>query len=111
MINFLPNIAVTAHLGGFMTGLLLTALLFSGEKDRYRKHFLYAGIIYCFFLGVFFSRNMYIPYDQEYYLSDIRVLTREKELGLETYAYKMAEKLDKIYVDENRITEALKTEE
>ena len=108
-INFMPNISVSAHLGGYVCGLLTTMLLY-GAKQR-KKHYAFATVLFLFFTGITAYRNTAIPADQEYYASDARILGKVKNIGLESYAYHIAERLDTIYHEEGKVTYLLQLED
>jgi rhomboid protease GluP len=107
MINFLPGVSFSSHLGGFLTGLFLTALL-TQDTSGMKKHILTAGVLYFIFLGIFIPRSAYILQDEEYFLTDLRVLSAEKKFGLKRHAEKMAENLDVLYNNDGFLTESLK---
>ncbi len=96
MINFMPGIAVSAHLGGFLFGMVLTALFTEAEKKT-KIHMAVAAVALCGLSVFAITRRTDIRVDQVYLLSDYRILEKEKEFGFSSHAYHMAEKLDKIY--------------
>jgi hypothetical protein len=98
MINFMPGIAVSAHLGGFITGLILTAVLSEARHTKpFKVHFAISGCIYLFFLFFFVTRGFYIPDNQRFLGTDLAVLKMEKQAGLVNHAENMAKRLDLIY--------------
>lgn len=98
LINFIPRIAWQTHLGGFITGLILTALLERNEKTQgFRKHFAVAGLLFAISLGAGCYRNAYIQLDQRYYGTDQRVLQFYQQAGFQTHAQHMSRKLSEIY--------------
>ena len=107
LINFMPGVSVSGHIGGFLTGLFLTAVLSPGEKST-KFHYIAAAVLYCIFLGIFMSRSAYISQDQEYYMTDYRVLNAEKQMGFGAHAEKVAGRLDELYNNDGYLTEALK---
>ena len=109
MINFMPNVSVSAHIGGYVSGLLVTMLLF-GAKQR-RRHCALAIALFLFFTGITAYRNTGIPADQEYFASDARILNKVKNIGLESYAYHIAERLDTIYHENGKVTYLLQLED
>jgi rhomboid protease GluP len=110
MINFMPGIAVMAHLGGFLFGMVLTGL-FLPEADGLRIRMAISGIALCLVTGWFVFKANIIREDQVYLLSDYRVLKKEKEFGLGNHAMHMAEKLDQIYGTPETLTSLLEAEE
>ncbi len=96
MINFMPGVAVSAHLGGFIAGMIMTAFFLEMEKS-FKIRMGICGLVLCGVLGYYVTQNTAIRTDQVYLLSDYRILSMEKELGFSSHAYHMAEKLDKIY--------------
>ena len=107
LINLMPGIAVGAHIGGMITGMFMTAMLTEDIKGL-KKHFAAAGLAFVLILGWMAKQSAYIPSDRIYMLSDYRVLLKEKELGFEKHALRMAEKLADIYNDsDNTLYEEL----
>ncbi len=105
MINFMPGVAATAHVGGFFTGLLVTGAVLPFKEKKQSLHFRLAMIAMCFGMGYLVPRSAYIDSDHIYALSDIRVLRFEKEHGLRDHAAKIAQKLDTIYTEDYSIYE------
>ena len=103
MINFMPGIAVTAHAGGFITGMILTAL-FIDDAPVFRRNMLIAGLVFAGALGYFSYRGTMIREDQKYLLTDYHILAAEKKAGFEKHAYRMAVNLDKIYGEKDVLT-------
>lgn len=98
LINFIPGIAWQAHLGGFITGLILTAVMEKNEKtEGFRKHFAIAGLLFVLSLGIGCYRNATIPETQQYTGTDARILQYYDQAGFSTHAEHMARKLAKIY--------------
>lgn len=98
LINFVPGIAWQAHLGGFVTGLILSAVLEKNEKtEGFRKHFVIAGLLFALSLGFGSYRNAYIPETQRYTGTDARVLQFYEKAGFSSHAEHMVKKLGKIY--------------
>ncbi len=97
-INFMPGIAYMVHIGGFISGALLTLALDSSEMYRSMRVHAAAAFLIVFLFGIWYGvKNSYI-YEHERYLgTDLRILTAEKELGLGKYAENMAKKLDRVY--------------
>ena len=96
MINLMPGVSVSGHIGGFVTGFLLSGIL-CVPKETSKKHYAAAAVLLAGVLGVMCFRNAEIPSDQIYPGSDLRVLGQEKKMGFENHAYRIAERLDDIY--------------
>ncbi len=107
LINFMPGVSVSGHIGGFMAGLFLTVLLTEADKTV-RLHYFAAAVLYFIFIGILTGRNAYIAQDEEYYMTDLRVLSYEKDAGLSQHAENMAARLDDLYNNDGFLTEALK---
>lgn len=107
LISLMPGISMTAHFGGFITGLVLTGLL---DSKEYRKHFALAGLAFFLAIGYFCTRPQIIKKDERYIGTDINVLKRERDLGLRSHAYAMAEKLDRVYGSDGAIFSKIKEE-
>lgn len=105
MINFIPGIAVGAHIGGFFTGLLMTGMLLPLKDKRAKYHYALALVLLCGAMAWLMPKNTYIEAERVYALSDIRILRFEKEHGLEKHAAQMAANLDTIYTDSYYIYE------
>lgn len=96
MINFMPGVAVSAHLGGFIAGMIMTAFFIEVDRSFKIRMGVCAAVL-CGVLGYFVIQNSTIRTDQTYLLSDYRILSAEKQFGFSSHAYHMAVKLDKIY--------------
>lgn len=96
MISFMPGVALSAHLGGFLTGMILTGMFLKEEKQL-RIRMAVCLLVFSAAVGWFMHKGDYIREDQKYLLTDYRVLKKETDLGLGGYAYHMAQKLDNIY--------------
>jgi hypothetical protein len=96
MINFMPGVAVSEHLGGFIAGMIMTAFFIEVDRSFKIRMGVCAAVL-CGVLGYFVIQNSTIRTDQTYLLSDYRILSAEKQFGFSSHAYHMAVKLDKIY--------------
>lgn len=105
MINFMPGIAASAHIGGFFTGLLVTGAILPFQEKKISLHFRTAMIVFCFGMGFLIPRSAYIASDSIYALSDVRILRYEKEHGFAGHAARIAQKLDTIYTENYSIYE------
>ena len=97
MINFMPNIGVLAHLGGFVGGLLLgIALSPDLAASSLKRNSMISFIMLLILLG---ARIQYRPASiHEMYLgTDIKVLNMYSRYGLSAHAHRMAVRLDALY--------------
>lgn len=96
LINFLPNISVLGHLGGFISGVMLG--LFFTKKTTWlplRKHAIIAMTLLSIFL-VFFGITY--PKTEPYYIkTDEIVIKMAHDFGLNTYANNLEDSLIKYY--------------
>ena len=96
LINFLPNISVLGHLGGFISGVMLG--LFFTKKTTWlplRKHAIIAMTLLSIFL-VFFGITY--PKTEPYYIkTDEIVVKMAHDFGLNTYANNLEDSLIKYY--------------
>lgn len=106
MINFMPGIAYSAHLGGFLCGMIVTAFFLEIDKAFKIRMGVCAAVL-CAALGFAVVRSSTIRVDQMYLLSDFRILSQEKKMGFSSHAKHMAEKLDKIYDTDNALSAML----
>ncbi len=98
IINFLPGIAYMVHIGGFISGALLTIALDTSEKFKPMRIHAAAAFIIMLVFGIWYgTKNSYIYENERYLGTDLRILTLEKEIGLEGYAKYMARRLDQVY--------------
>ena len=105
LMNFMPSIAVSAHIGGFIAGIFLTALLVKEAGNRIAViHVRIAFVLYCAVLGAFTFNSRTIPAGQVYLLSDYNILKKETQIGFADHAYDMAVRLDELYGSEGTLT-------
>ncbi len=105
LMNFMPAISVTGHIGGYIAGLFLTALLSEETKKKFKSiHFRIAAVLYAAVLCIFTYRGWRIPAEQIYMRSDYNILKRECEIGLKSHAVRMAERLDVLYDSEDTLS-------
>lgn len=98
LLNFLPEISVYGHLGGFVTGFLVYGMMTSKKEEKSRKiHYRFA--LGALFVAVLFMgyQNRQIPLSQRYLRIDIDVLQVEKNGFLSSYADTLANRLDNVY--------------
>lgn len=110
MINFMPGIAVSAHLGGLLTGMIVTSFFVEIEK-KFKIQMAAAALILCGVLGWQSVNKSVIRLDQVYLLSDYRVLSAQKQIGLRDHAFRMAANLDKIYDTGNALSMMLEDDD
>lgn len=108
LINLMPSVSALGHAGGFVTGLLLSGLLLADRKEQKRRHYAAAAVILAGSLCFLGMKNAYIPETERYPGSDLNILAVEKKYGLESYAYKVAERLDRLYDMNGVLSAALK---
>ena len=98
LINFMPSIAVSAHIGGYVTGLFMTGLLSEDVRKKISVVHLRAAAVLMLAVMCFFSwQRRNLPAGQYYMMSDYNILKKETEIGLKRYALNMAVRLDKLY--------------
>ena len=106
MINFMPGVAVSAHIGGFLFGMVITALCLK-DYPQFRRSMAVCGIVLLVMTGWFVRKGAVIREDQKYLMTDLRVLATEKHYGFSGHAFRMAANLDKIYGYEDMLTSML----
>ena len=98
LLNFLPNISVHAHLGGFVTGLIMYGFITTEKEEVYKRiHHIVAltGLVavLCFISW----QNRSIPTRSRYLGTDYNVLQILHDGPLHDYSYFLAERLDRVY--------------
>ncbi|MCF0114020.1 MAG: rhomboid family intramembrane serine protease [Erysipelotrichaceae bacterium] len=96
MINFLPNVGVFAHLGGFVFGALVSFLITNNVKwkEMQRNTMIALGI-----LGVALGYKVYdsAHLDTLYPGTDIKVIDYYRNMGLNHYADRLEKHIIEIY--------------
>lgn len=96
IINFSPQVAVMAHLGGFVTGLILFMAMDISSEKSLKINSCIAGIILACVIGYYGFKNKECP-NPRYYDFDVMILHNESQLGLTKHAQKVAHNLSEIY--------------
>lgn len=97
LINFIPGVAWLAHLGGFVTGWIVSALLLSDTLALMKKRYAIAMVVWTAVLIAFSYQNRTIEDDEVYMGTDIRILTAYDNIGFHQHVLHMAENLDQLY--------------
>lgn len=98
LLNFLPNISVHAHLGGFITGLIMYGFITTEKEEVYKRinHIVALTglvVVLCFISW----QNRSIPTRSRYLGTDYNVLQILHDGPLHDYSYFLAERLDRVY--------------
>lgn len=98
LLNFLPNISVHAHLGGFVTGLIMYGFITTEKDEVYKRinHIVALTglvVVLCFISW----QNRSIPTRSRYLGTDYNVLQILHDGPLHDYSYFLAERLDRVY--------------
>ena len=98
LLNFLPNISVHAHLGGFVTGLIMYGFITTEKDEVYKRinHIVALTglvVVLCFISW----QNRSIPTRSRYLGTDYNVLQILHDGPLHDYSYFLAERLDTVY--------------
>ena len=98
LLNFLPNISVHAHLGGFVTGLIMYGFITTEKEEIYKRinHIVALTglvVVLCFISW----QNRSIPTRSRYLGTDYNVLQILHDGPLHDYSYFLAERLDRVY--------------
>lgn len=110
MINFMPGVAYSAHLGGYIFGVFVMAIMDKGMNKSLRTHFSIAFIITIALVSYLFVKATYIKENERYMRTDYVILSEYKKFHLDNYAYNLANKLDDMYDTDNLMYNALKEE-
>ena len=108
LLNFLPNISVHAHLGGFVTGLIIYGLITTEKEEVYKRINHIVALVGLVIVLCFISwQNRSIPTRSRYLGTDYRVLQILHDGPLRDYSYFLAERLDTVYGLENGLVNVL----
>ena len=98
LLNFLPNISVHAHLGGFVTGLIIYGLITTEKEEVYKRINHIVALVGLVIVLCFISwQNRSIPTRSRYLGTDYHVLQILNNGPLRKYSYFLAERLDTVY--------------
>ena len=97
-INFIPGIAYMAHIGGFITGFIMTICF---DKDpmihQFRKNTIIASICLLGVVGYLMNSRKQIPVEQAYIGTDINLVSYELQQGHTKRALRLAKNLNDYY--------------
>lgn len=110
LINLLPGIAWTAHLGGFVSGLILSEIMMPDFDRENRKNWVISGILLAVCCAVLAAGGWNMKTADIYLGSDINVLRAYDCCGLHHYSRRKAEKLDALYGTDGFLQTALESE-
>jgi len=98
LLNFLPNISVHAHLGGFVTGLIMYGFITTEKEEVYKRINHIVALTGLVAVLCFISwQNRSIPTRSRYLGTDYNVLQILHDGPLHDYSYFLAERLDTVY--------------
>ena len=98
LLNFLPNISVHAHLGGFVTGLIMYGFITTEKEEVYKRINHIVALTGLVAVLCFISwQNRSIPTRLRYLGTDYNVLQILHDGPLHDYSYFLAERLDTLY--------------
>ena len=98
LLNFLPNISVHAHLGGFVTGLIMYGFITTEKEEVYKRINHIVALTGLVAVLCFISwQNRSIPTRLRYLGTDYNVLQILHDGPLHDYSYFLAERLDRVY--------------
>ena len=108
LLNFLPNISVHAHLGGFVTGLIIYGLITTEKEEVYKRINHIVALVGLVIVLCFISwQNRSIPSRSRYLGTDYNVLQILHNGPLREYSYFLAERLDTVYGLEDGLVNVL----
>lgn len=80
IMNFMPNVSVLAHVGGFVAGLFLSFALMKIENTTLKNNFIAVGIALAAFLCYYTTKCLFI--NAQYFGTDLEVSNILKHFGL-----------------------------
>ena len=108
LLNFLPNISVHAHLGGFVTGLIMYGIITTEKDEVYKRINHIVALVGLVIVLCFISwQNHSIPTRSRYLGTDYNVLQILHDGPLREYSYFLAERLDTVYGLEDGLVNVL----
>ena len=108
LLYFLPNISVHAHLGGFVTGLIMYGFITTEKEEVYKRINHIVALVGLVIVLCFISwQNRSIPTRSRYLGTDFNVLQILHDGPLRDYSYFLAERLDTVYGLENGLVNVL----
>lgn len=95
LINFMPNVAVTAHLGGFVGGLIVGVILVDYKPWKsMKKHMV---IAYCLIVAFIGWRWIDHHPEPELYMEDIEMVEIYYDANMDFYADHLSDKIEEYY--------------
>lgn len=100
LINFIPGVSYTGHIGGFIGGLLMSMICIPLPSDKnHRLKTIVALCLYILGMGYFVKENAYIPSNEQYKGTDVEIIETYQKLGFDHYSIYLIKRLDSIYGD------------
>lgn len=100
IINFIPNIAVYSHIGGFIIGLLLGIYYINNKNYKNLKFNSLISLVIVFIVLIFNFINVKpIKLDDIYIKTDENIVNFYDKIGFKNYSYKLKDNLYKIYIE------------
>ncbi len=100
IINFIPNIAVYSHIGGFIIGLLLGIYYINNKNYKNLKFNSLISLVIVFIVLIFSFINVKpIKLDDIYIKTDENIVNFYDKIGFKNYSYKLKDNLYKIYIE------------
>ncbi len=97
LINFMPGISWTAHLGGFLFGLIVSSIFVPEFDAAKKKHWAIAGVLFMIATGTLAYTRSDMGNTPVYLGTDINLLETYQKIGLDGYSEHLAKKLDAVY--------------
>lgn len=100
LINFVPGVSYTGHIGGFIGGLLMSMICIPLPSDKnHRVKTIFALCLYLLGMGYFIKQNAYISTNEQYKGTDVEMIVIYQNIGFDRYATHVMNRLDDIYGD------------